>query len=342
MKKSWLFLITIFLAFSPVFCFAENYNLEKIFYLPKYNCVDGVASLTKNWDKIDILAPQYHNVLSDFSVVGKFGPKLTALIKEHNLKVMPLVANSEFSQKVIHSLLTSKIGQDKVVSSLIKQAKDNNYIGWQFDFEHISYLDKDLFTAFVQKTYTALKKENLILSVVAVARTNDDVSTYAYKNWGGAYDYENISKSSDFVTLMAYDDPNSVGPTASLPYVQNVLNYAKDKIPAEKLSLGLPLYYWKWDTKTNQKNGVGQYNNVERIMSFYNYTKGFDEKLGVGWLDYFFKNKEYKIWFEDAQSFQKKINLVKNNKLRGFSAWLIGGEDSKIWDLFSQTTHPLK
>lgn len=333
MRRFWIIFIGLFLSSSPFFCHAQDYNLEKIFYLPKYNAVAGVESLEKNYAKIDILAPQMHVVEANFLISGKFGPKLTQAIKDHNLKVMPLVANANFNQNIMHKLLTSSLGQDLVIKQLVLLAKINNYIGWQYDFENISYLDKDLFSAFVEKTNKVFKENNLVFSVVAVPRTTDFEDTNAFKNWSGVYDYKKIAENSDFVSLMVYDDPNSVGPVASLAFVNQMLAYVKDKIPANKLSLGVPLYYWKWRDGDIKKLGSGLYKSIATIQQNYAYAMGFDQNLGVSWLSYFYKNKLYKIWFEDAKSLTAKLDIVKSNNFRGFSAWLLGGEDPKIWDL---------
>jgi spore germination protein YaaH len=244
---------------------------------------------------------------------------------------MPLVVNASFRQSTIHNLLLSPSAQDGVISSLVALAKKDNYIGWQFDFENINYQDKDLFTAFVQKTYPVFQKNNLIFSVAVITRTCEYADTDAFKNWGGVYDYQKIAASSDFVSLMAYDDPNSLGPVASVDFVNQALAYVKDKIPAQKLSLGLPLYCWKWSVADNKKVGVGSYKNVLSIMENYRYNLGFDLKLGVSWLTYFVKNKQYAVWFEGKQSFETKLDIVKSNNLRGFSAWLLGAEDPAIW-----------
>jgi spore germination protein YaaH len=314
-----------------------QYNLEKIFYLPKYNAVKGVESLNKNWQKIDILAPQYHVVNANFTISGGFGPKLKKAIKDHNLKVMPLIANANFSQKIIHNLLLSPVAQDKVINYLIKGALTNGYIGWQFDFENISYLDKDLYTAFVKRANLLFKENNLVFSVVVVPRTADYENTNAFKNWSGAYDYKAIAENADFVSLMAYDDPNSEGPVASLPFVNKTLAYVKDKIPAEKLSLGVPLYYWKWNADTNTKLGSGLFKNVLAITSSFRHVLSFDQNLGVSCLSYSYNKKNYEVWFEDKQSFKAKLDIMKDNNLRGFSAWLLGGEDPAIWSLLSNS-----
>jgi len=334
------YLVVFFCFFvMPGFSFAEDnlqYDFENVFYLAGYNATAGVASVNQNWEKIDILAPQMHTVSftkNSAKIVGGFGPQLKKTIKDHNLKVMPLVANAGFSQSLMHKLLTSNFEQDRVITGLVYLAKRDKYIGWQFDFENISYLDKDLYSAFVEKTYKSFKKNNLILSVAVISRTTDYEDTKAFKNWGGVYDYKRLSQSADFLSLMAYDDPNSLGPVASIDFANKALDYVKDKVPANKLSLGVPLYYWKWNADTNTKIGSGLFKNVSAIISGFQHTLDFNENLGVSCLSYAYNNKNYKVWFEDQKSFEVKLNIIKNNNLRGFSAWLIGGEDPAIWNI---------
>lgn len=309
-----------------------NYNPEKIFYLSEAFEKKGLESVIKNADKIDILAPQFFAVTSKMKIAGKFDNNLKAVIKEKNLKVMPLIVNAGFSQSVMHKLLVSPKDQQAVITGLIYIAKKNNYIGWQFDFENISYLDKDLYSAFVEKAAAGLKKNGFILSVAAVSRSVDYENTNAFKNWGGVFDYARIAKAVDFISLMTYDDSEPLGPTASLPFLDRVLAYVKDKIPAEKLSMGIPFYYWGWQQTPYKRISSGSYSLVEYTMQNFSHLKDFDAKMGVSWLTYSFNNKNYKIWYEDQRSFNIKLDVVKKNNFRGFSAWVLGQEDPAIWN----------
>ncbi len=339
-KRFGYFLILCLFAFFvvPKFVFGADYSFEKIFYLSQANIEEGVKSLNQNWQKVDIIAPQMYSVAPNLLLYGKLGPKLKKSISDHNLKVMPLVVNASFKQTTIHNLLLSQKAQDSVINGLVTLAKKDNYIGWQYDFENISYLDKDLYSAFVERTYKAFQQNNLALSVTVVARSVDYEDTNAFKNWSGVYDFKKIADNSDFITLMAYDDPNSKGPTASVDFVNKALAYAKDKIPAEKLSLGVPLYYWKWNADTNKKVGSGLFKTVAAIMSNIEHFVSFDPKLGVSCLSYSYNNKNYKVWFEDKQSFTAKLDIIKNNNLRGFSAWVLGGEDPNMWNALDKNS----
>lgn len=309
------------------------YKPEKLFYVSQKNVVSALDSLEKNWEKVDIVAPQMYAVGTDLKLYGALGPRFKKIIKDHNLKVMPLVVNVAFKRSAIHNLLLSAKAQDQIIKDLIRLAKKNKYIGWQYDFENIDYKDKDLYSAFVKKTYKEFKKNKLQLSVAAVARYVDYEDTVAFKSWSGAYDFKKIAENSDFVSLMVYDDPKSVGPVASLDFVSKCLKYVEDKIPPQKLSLGVPLYYWIWNADLNKKIGAGLYRTVMAIMKNYKYDLSFDATLGVSYLTYAYNNKNYKVWFEDQKSLQAKMRVAKAGNFRGFSAWQLGGEDPEIWSV---------
>ncbi len=332
-----LFLCSVILS-APFLCFAEQYNYEKIFYMNQSGEKKGIKSLQKNSDKIDILAPQFYAVSDKLKLIGGLDNKLKKIISQKKIKVMPLVVNTKFKQSVIHNLLLSESSQDEVIKSLVDAAKKNNYIGWQFDFENISYLDKDLYSAFVEKSAKFLHENGLILSVAASSRFVDYEDTDAFKNWGGVFDYARLAKAADFISLMTYDDPNSVGPVASLPFINSVLNYVKDKIPPEKLSFGIPLYSWGWSTNPFKRIArSGTYDGLMYIRSNFRHNLGFDEVLGASWLTYFWNNNQYQIWYQDKQSFENKLDIIKQNNFRGFSAWVLGIEDPNIWSALDKS-----
>ena len=336
MKKYFFIIFAIFILSAPFYA-AHAQNFEKLFYLSPAKEKTGIESIKKNHQKIDILAPQVYGVTASLKVVGGPSKNLRAVIKDYNLKVMPLLANGGFSQTIIHNLLKSPSAQDKIIDFLVNEAKSKSYIGWQFDFENISYKDRALFSAFVEKTGKKLKENSLLFSVAAVSRIVDYENTDAYLNWSGAFDYKKIADATDFVSLMTYDDNNSIGPSSSLFFVDSVLDYVKDKIPASKLSMGIPLYYWGWTIKPYKRiRSGGSYARITGIKTSTAHISGFVEALGVSWLSYAYKTERYLIWYEDKKSFGLKLDIVKNNKFRGFSAWVLGDEDPAIWTALSK------
>lgn len=338
-----IFYLSTFLGYNVDYSFLNlpnnsiaDSNIERIFYMSEAKEKEGIVSLQKNISKIDILAPQFYGVSSGLRLTGKLSSNLKKIINEKELRVMPLVVNYAFKQEIIHNLLISENAQNEIINSLVAEAKKEKYIGWQFDFENISYLDKDLYSAFVEKTAESFHNNNLILSLAAVSRSADYEDTDYFRNWSGAFDYERLAKAVDFISLMVYDDPNSVGPVASLSFTKDVLTYVKDKIPPEKLSFGIPLYNWGWCTDTSKKViASGTYDGLLYVKSNYNCKEGFDNDLGAAWLSYFWQDKQYKIWHQDKKTFESKLEIILQNNLRGFSAWVLGVEDPEIWTALS-------
>lgn len=327
---------------TPVFAATTKVTtkpLEKLFY---YVPGEGAfATLDQYIGNIDIFAPQVYKVDVQGNLIGRISDKAAgAVAKNPKTKVMPLVFQEGFSSEVMHTILTSPDIQNKIIDALIAEAKAQNYIGWQFDFEHMFALDRDAYSTFVENTATKFHENNLQLSVAIIARTSEkptDLPEGSWDYWAGVFDYKRIGAAADFVTLMAYDEPASKGPVASLPWVKKVLAYLEKSVPKSKISLGISTYGWLWntDTKTRVRStGFDKVTELE-VNNLYK-KKGYDTTAQVAWVTYSEgtgkDKKNYKIWYEDIRSFKTKYALAKSHGIKGISVWVIGMEDRKIWE----------
>src|SRR5262249_2207707 len=123
-------------------------------------------------------------------------------------------------------------------------------------------------------------------------------------------------------------------PTASYPWVQSVLSYTLLRIPADKVSLGIPFYAWDRDNKTGALAQILTYPAVMKTLSAKGVkivSQGWSDSLGSSYPVYTKKKKSHTVWYEDEKSFEQKLALVNDDKLHGFSAWAIGQEDPKDW-----------
>jgi spore germination protein YaaH len=191
-----------------------------------------------------------------------------------------------------------------------------------------------MYTAFVAKTSEALRKEKLQFSVAVIPRSTDYDPNSTNQDWSSGYDYKAIAPYVDFVSIMSYDDPYSVGPVASMPFTERVLDYMMTQIPKEKISLGVPLYCWKWDDQINMRVGSLTHKLADaeyRKASSKTRKKGYDEDLGAAWYKYRLNNNNYTVWCEGEDSMEEKIDLIEKYNLHGFSAWAIGQEGTWLW-----------
>lgn len=286
----------------------------------------------------DIVAPQTYTVGSSGKLYGKPKQAILDSASRVDAQIMPLVSNMNFSQTVIDNFLRNTKAQDTLIASLISEAQTNHYIGYQYDFEHIPSYDRDLYSAFVAKSYPALHGASLKLSIALAPLHSDNPSDYgvgSWQNWTGAFDYSALGQDSDFVSIMAYDDSKSLGPTASIPWITQVANYTLAHIPASKVSFGIPTYAWI-DNKNGKRVKVVGYPAIASVLNSGKYIdKGWSNDLGVSWVKYRSRKNGQILtaWYEDAQSFSQKINLIKNNNMSGYSVWALGLEDPNMWNV---------
>jgi spore germination protein YaaH len=276
---------------------------------------------------IDIFAPQIYQIEPDGTLSGTLNQDLIDFAKKHKIKIMPLVTNDGFSSKGHEALLESTSTQALALNALVTEARNKGYAGWQFDFEQMDASYRDKFSTFITRAAEAFKQAGLTLSVAVVAKTSDNPSDYPNDLWQkliGAYDYDALAKSADFISVMSYDDPTSHGPSVQFAWLQKVLTYSLAHIPKEKLSLGLALYYWARDTATGKLIGIGGNETIDRIFAKRKVVVTYDTVNRMPVLHYQADGTLYSLWYENARSIKEKLALVKTNKLYGFSAWSLG------------------
>ena len=306
-------------------------SYTRIFYYQEGK--NAIKSFNDNLSSIDVLAPQIYSFNSSGKLVGNPNADILVKASDNGIKVMPLVTNGGFGQASLETILNHPENQDVYISSLITEAKKYNYWGWQLDFEQMDLSYRDKFSYFVKKFGDAMRREGLTSSVAVIAQVSENPEDYPKNLWQriiGVYDYASLAKSTDFISVMSYDDPESKGPVARYSWLQKVVSHSLTLVPAEKLSLGIPLYYWKWDDARGKLVGIGGYSGIKTTLNKYKTTKGYSVEYQAPYIKYKVKKTKYTIWYENGKSVGKKLDLITKNNLHGFSAWALGLESPDI------------
>lgn len=323
---------------------APAQTFETMFYMiDREECI---RSFEANIDQIDIIGPQTYYLDGNGILWGSVDRRVLDLARKRNIKVMPLVMNPEFDQPMLHALLHDPAARERAVQSMVKICVDHGYAGLQFDFENIHISDRDAFTSFYRQTAEAFRPHKLMLSIAVVPRISDEVGPtsyhkWIYEYWRGAYDYRALAEIGDFISLMTYDQHSHrtpPGPVAGLTWMEKVIRFVLNDVPAAKISLGIPFYsyYWHpfaengkahvWGRGLDHAEAVGlaerhgaawQWNDREKVFSTFYEHEGLYEHL----------------YLEDARSFEAKLELLNKYGFRGISVWRLGHEDPKVWDV---------
>ncbi len=310
-------------------------SILKIFYFRDGD--KARASLFAHPNSIDVLAPQSYSIDNSGSLVGSIDPSILDFTQKHDIKVMPLVTNKGFNKNTASVILDDPTKQASAINAMLTEAEQQKYWGWQVDFEGMDASYKDKYSAFIANVGAALRAHGLTFSVAVIAQVSSNPADYPNDLWNkviGVYDYAALGASTDFVSVMSYDDPESTGPVSPYPWMERVINYSLQTIPANKLSLGLPLYNWTWNNTKGKLVGVGGQKIIQKTLKKRKVTRGYSESDATAFLNFTIKKNNYSLWYEDEKSISKKIDLIKQYQLQGFSAWALGQELPSVHSVF--------
>lgn len=330
-----------------------SFGMERLFYMlritPHERSTPTLNIAERNYKVIDVIVIQSYQVNEKGEVTGAVDQRVMNFTKDKNIKLMPLVTNVDFDGAKVAKFLHDTAAQTKAIQALVSECQKHQYQGFQMDFENIAVSNRNNLTIFYQKLAAAMHQAGYQISfAIAPQLTANDATGSAflaqrYRELSGAYDYKALGQIADFVTLMAYDEhwgDTTPGPVAAYPWVENIIRYAVQYIPPEKISLGIPVYSDFWFTgKPARENFVKpilsqlSYDEIETVMDKYNLQLAWDETTKVPYVLFNYETLNEYIFAENAASFAAKLQLIQKYNLRGFSVWRIGMEDRRIWNV---------
>lgn len=342
-------IITGITLFAPSSSEAQGAGERLFYYVDR---ADSYNSLVQHIDQITVVAPQVYVVDSLGIMWGTLDRRVKEMAEKHGVKVMPLFTNEGFNQPELHKLLSDTAATRRATESMAAICRDNHYWGMQFDVENINITDRDRFTKWYSNSADALHAVGCKVSIAVVHKTEDGAGPTAYgrfmqDSWRGGYDLAALARAGDFISMMTYSEHTrrtTPGPVAGLPWTRAAMEYFLRFVPAEKLSLGIPTYGGHWFTR-GETIGTDRASSTSETVSW-SWGSGMAERnsAAIQWdatqqvpfASYMVGGINEWLFLEDVRAFKAKLDLVKERKLRGFSVWVLGPEDERIWDLLKK------
>ncbi|MFW5992203.1 MAG: glycosyl hydrolase family 18 protein [Halanaerobiaceae bacterium] len=287
---------------------------------------DSYQSLRTNHKNIDIVAPFWYTVKADGSIKTRYGGyqyEVASYAKNRNIKVMPLINNSQENNMILIDPATRK----KAVNNIIDLVDKYNYEGVNIDFEFIPQWTRDGYTSFIKELSTRLRKMEKMITISVFPKINVPIDLQ------GAYDYSKLSPLVDRMVIMTYDNHWSTGPAgpiAPIDWVEKNIKYALEYLPADKILLGIANYGYNW------ADGYGTTISTKQAQELAD-NRGIEIKWHKDYqTPYFYYNDEngekHEVWFESSNSLSFKLDLVNKYNLRGIGIWRLGNADNKFWE----------
>lgn len=274
--------------------------------------------------------------------------------------------------------------REKHIHEIINEIETYGYDGIDIDYEGMTCNKKEKFEEFIILLSKELKARKKILSVALHPKTsasqvkvtkcnglNKPITQDFAENWRGplTHDYAFLGKYADKIKIMAYElhprkyrNPGP-GPQAPNVWLKSIIEYAKERIPSEKLYMAIPTYGYDWALNCNTRAKAVYWDTAVKIRSnqhsFYQPTNIpkilSEQKNSKTWKNLtkfidIHENKIYEdpsLWyhsegcdrvafFMNKKAFEEKMTLLRKYDLAGFSFWqLLSNNDPSINDYLS-------
>jgi len=290
------------------------------------------------------VAPNYFNLskTGDLILSSVIDKEFIDEMHRRGIKVVPYLSNDW--NRTSGRLAISK--RHKLTNEIAEIIEKYNLDGINIDLEDLTEKDRDRYVDFVKMLRRRLPDDKTI--AVAVAANPRGITT----GWHGSYDYEELGKYSDYLMVMTYDEHYGggiSGPVASIDFVENSIKYALERVPGEKIVLGIPFYGRIWRSGGGMSGQGISLRFAEGLIAKYGGSVTFSNKYLSPKAVITIKSQDekpvingskmrpgtYTIWYENEQSIKHKLSLVKKYHLKGTGSWSLGQETSSVWNYYS-------
>lgn len=239
-----------------------------------------------------------------------------------------LTSAGQFSTSLITQLVRNPVFSSRVLQNIRNLLSTYRLDGVNFDLEKAAAQDRSLYSQLIYNWTVQLKQDNYRVTLDAPAKTADDPTDI----WKGAFDYRALGQIVDEIVLMTYEEhwPGSPpGSVASLPWVNQVLDYALANIPAQKIIMGVPLYGYDWVQGNGAK--VISYRRATELAQRMGAPLQWDAQQHSTFFRYTSEGKQHTVYFEDVRSLKEKLDLAIRRGIKGVALWEMNLSYPELW-----------
>ena len=286
---------------------------------------------------VNVISPTWYFLADSAGEITSFADAdYVKAAHKKNMQVWALISN--FSADVDSTtLLASRAARQKVQNYLIGQAQEIGFDGINIDFEGIAQEAGCDYVQFIRELSILCRKNGIILSVDVPVPM--DFSKY--------YNREELGNVCDYVIMMGYDEhyagSDIVGSVASMDFEETGIQNMLTEVSKDKLISAIPFYTRLWYTETladgttNVTSEAYSMDNIEALLTEKGVTAAYDESTGQQYAEWTDSDGKFcQVWLEDENSITARAALISKYELSGIAEWVLGREQSWVWDVISQ------
>ena len=287
----------------------------------------------KEAEPLNVLAPTWYILKNNKGDISSIAVKeYVDAAHDAGLQVWPTVRDFPTKSLKLQTALGKTKTRRKLIQKLIMEAKTLGFDGINIDFERLKAKAASAYLEFLRELTIEAHAANLIVSS----------DNYPIREYNMYYNPSEQGRIVDYVIFMAYDEHYSgsdeAGSVSSLLYVQDAIAKGVQRVPKERVVVGLPFFtrLWLEDTTGDDMkltSEVMSMSDAENWIWSNGVKSKWDKELGQQYAEMKDgKNKVYKLWMENEKSIKKKLSEVKKQDIAGVAFWSMGSERAITWE----------
>ena len=252
-----------------------------------------------------------------------------------NVYVWPMVF--DVNRTYARDILMDVNARRTVINQLIHYVDSLNLDGINIDIEHLRVAEEGPYKIqFLRELAIPMRERGIVLSAAVKVPME----------WSMFYRRDLIALTVDFVMLMAYDEhyrtAATMGPVASLPWVQQGVIRTLEEVPRDQLLLGIPLYNRVWREVLSDGTFTPHDWGMDRARNFFEdnaviweWDSNAHSYFGEVALIEDGQAVLYRVWLEDPRSIRAKLQVYVVHDLAGVASWRRELETAEIWEILA-------
>ena len=293
------------------------------------NDTRSLESIRQYGSHLDVIADFAYQVGADGSLQGN--PSTSIIQESLSREISPLILFHNFNGRIfdpqpLRTLFSSTSIRTQFIENMLN-VLPNEVAGVHIDFEAVEAGYRVEYISFLESLRATLHARGLLLNIAVPAKRSE---------WEApGYDFAEIGRICDAVTIMTYDEHyagGESGPIASLPWMTQALDYAIQFIPRNKILIGIPAYGYDWSSAPTTMIPM---RDIPALIQ--------KTEARVLWSDpavepyfYYWQGRErHIVWYESDISAKVRLGFIKSYRIRGIALWRLGYENNRLWQAIS-------
>jgi Predicted glycosyl hydrolase len=293
------------------------------------NANSGMEALVERTKGLNVISPTWFFLNDDEGNFSSIASKdYVDKAHELGLEVWALIDN--FTNPVdTYAILSSTTNRTRLIEGIMEAINEYELDGINIDFEELQTKDGEPFVQFIRELSVECRKSGVVLSV-------DNPVPMSFT---AHYNRKEQGKFVDYVIIMGYDEhyagSETAGPTASIDFVKAGIENTLKEVPANKVINAIPFYtrVWYQESGAVRSEAIGL-TRTNTILEEQGAEPELLGDLGLYYFEYSKNGIDYKIWIENAETLERKMEeMFVNNDLAGVAYWKLGLETTDVWDM---------